>query len=143
MSLPGIRSVPSWGSFSSLANAAQGRFESEPIASCAVGGALRFDVAGHLGFDDHLLAVRDAKTGRETAAVRHGSVREGWSAATVRCPDGPFTIVAADNSRWSWFAFRPPVEIGSASLAAERIIDAAWPLLLTGLILAGVAARWT
>lgn len=135
--------VPSWGSYSARANAAEGRFESEPIAPCTAGRVLRFDVAGHLGFDDHLLAVRDVRTGREDPAVRSGPVRNGWSTATVACPEGPFTIVAVDHSRWSWFAFRPPVEIGTASIAAERVIDAAWPLLLAGVILLGVAARWT
>ena len=134
---------PAWGSFSREGNAAVGRFESDPIDGCALGGALQFDVAGHLGFDDHRLAVRDVRTGRETAAVRWGPVRNGWSTATVPCPDGAFTIVAVDNSRWSWFAFRPPVEVGSASVAAERLIDAGWPMLLTGLLLLGLAARWT
>ena len=134
---------PAWGSFSSDGNTAVGRFESEPIDGCRLGGALQFDVAGHLGFDDHRLAVRAVRTGRETPVVRWGPVRNGWSTATVPCPDEAFTIVAADNSRWSWFAFRPPVEIGAASIAAERLIDAGWPMLLTGLILLGLAARWT
>ena len=51
-------------------------------------------------------------------------------------------LVAADNSRWSWFAFRPPVEIGWLSIAAERMIELAWPMLLSGVILMALAARW-
>jgi hypothetical protein len=134
---------PSWGSFSSLANRAQGRFESEPIESCTVGGALKFEVAGHLGFDDHTLAVRDVRSGRETRVVRRGSTHDGWGTATVACPSGPFTIVATDDSRWSWFAFRPPVEVGTASMWSERLIDAAWPIFLSGLIFMAAVARWT
>jgi hypothetical protein len=134
---------PSWGSFAAGGNEAQGEFESLPIARCELGSRLRFEVAGHLGFDDHRLAVRTADGGRERQVGRRGPMLDGWSPATVACPDAPFTVTAADHSRWSWFAFRPPVEIGWASVAAEALIARAWELLLAALALLALAARWT
>jgi hypothetical protein len=70
--------------------------------------------------------------------------RERWVNVTVRCPPGPFAIVARDETDGSWFGFREPVEIGWPSAAAAVLIEnSRAPLVaLVSLAVLGLAIRW-
>jgi hypothetical protein len=61
----------------------------------------------------------------------------------VRCPSGPFTVVASDDSPISWFAFRQPAEIGAGSAIAESLIQRSSLLgiVVGGLVLLGLASE--
>ena len=132
----------SWGSFSERGNPSIGRFESEPIEACRA-GRLRLQVAGYLGGKKQYLAVKDLRTGRETA-VRIGALpREGWLETTVPCPEGPYALIAQDETPDTWFAFREPVEIGWGSSLAESLIARGRGLLFLSLGFAFLAARLT
>jgi hypothetical protein len=132
---------PIWGSFSASGNRAVGRFESEPVARCDLGGSLEFQVAGYLGLPGLRLAVRDVRSGREVE-VRPGILaREEWQSARVSCPDGPYAIIAADDRPDYWFAFRAPAEVGRASPVAESLIAISGRLLLAALAFGIFACR--
>jgi hypothetical protein len=134
-----------WGSFSGQRHRAQGRFESQPIASCQRGTHLRFPVAGYLGLPHQYLAVKELRSGRELE-VRPGRLaRESWISALVPCPDAPYAVIAVDESPDDWFAFREPVEVGGGSPVVESLIARSSELLLVALVMAvlGVVPRWT
>ena len=48
-----------WGTYNGEGNAARGRFESQPIEPCLLGGHLEFPLAGYLGLRRQYLAVKD------------------------------------------------------------------------------------
>ena len=131
-----------WGSFTDQGRAAQGRFDSQIMASCKSGGRLQFQVSGYLGWSGHYLAVKEQKSGRETAVRPSRVPKESWVSVTVPCPSGPFTVVAVDAAADSWFAFREPVEVGGLSLLSEWLIGKARGMLLVSLGLALLSARW-
>ena len=133
----------SWWSLSEEARKAKGHFESQSMA-CQVGGRLKFEVAGYLGWEGQYLAVRNLRTGRDQAVMPARLARERWAEVVVPCPRDPFEIVAIDDTDSSWFAFREPVEIGRPSVAAEALIRnsrAPFIVLLAGAVL-GIAVRW-
>jgi hypothetical protein len=133
----------SWWSMSDLGRKAKGQFESQPM-TCQVGGRLRFEVAGYLGWEGNYLAVRNLRTGNDVVVVPAHLARERWAEVVVPCPLDAFKIVGADETETSWFAFREPVEIGWPSVAAEVLIRnsrEAFVVLLAGALLA-VAVRW-
>jgi hypothetical protein len=132
-----------WGSYSNRGRRAEGRFDSQPVAACGWGQRLRFPVSGYLGLPHQYLALKDVSSGRDLPIVPPTLPRESWVDAIVRCPDRPFAVTAIDATGESWFAFREPVEVGWASLAAERLIKWSRELFLAALALAGLAARWT
>ena len=131
----------SWGSLSGVGNPAKGRFESEPL-TCR-GGFLKFELAGYVGQTNQRLALKDLSSARELAVRASYLPRERWVDAFVRCPDGPFEIVAVDDDPATWFAFREPVEMGPGSLLAESLITSSSGLLGAALLLAFVVARLT
>ena len=92
----------SWGSLSGVGNAAKGRFESEPLTR---GRFLKFELAGYVGQTNQRLALKDLSSAREQAVRASYLPRERWVDAFVRCPDGPFEIVAVDDDPATWFAF--------------------------------------
>jgi hypothetical protein len=132
----------SWGSFSERGDSSMGRFESEPIAACRT-GRLRLQVSGYFGGDKHYLAVKDLRTGREAAVKLRGVPRESWLETSVPCPEGPYALIAQDDTPRTWFAFREPIEIGWASSLAESLIARSRVLLIISLGLAFLAARLT
>lgn len=132
-----------WGSYSDQGNPAQGRFESEPIDSCQLGGRLEFPLAGYLGLPHLYLAVKDLRSGREIEVRPGRFAREDWRSSLVSCPPGPYAVVAIDERPDYWFAFREPVEVGRASPAAESLIAMSPELLLVALAMALLGARWT
>jgi hypothetical protein len=134
--------VTTWWSLSSKGRSAEGEFESQPL-SCQSAGRLKFLVAGYLGWENQYLAVRTLNTHRDTPVHPVRLAREDWADAVVPCPSEPFEIVAIDKSPDSWFSFREPVEVGRGSLAAEWLIEQSQPLLIIGLALVGLAARWS
>jgi hypothetical protein len=128
-----------WGSFTSRHNQAQGRFESTPVPECS--GRLQFEVAGYLGERGLSLAVRSMESGRETPVEVPDLAGERWMQAYVRCPDGPFQIVAVDASARYWFAFRSPVNVPLGSMLAQQLIAASRTLLIVAIALAVIAVR--
>jgi hypothetical protein len=132
----------SWGSYSGSGNGAEGRFESQPV-TCQAGGHLKFEVSGYLGLPRQRLTVRDLRSGRDRDVVPDEIARESWVEAVVRCPEGPFEVVAVDENASFWFAFREPVEAGTGSLWAEALIANSSELLFVSLMLAFLAARRT
>ena len=135
--------APSWWSLPGEGRRAKGTFESRPMA-CQLGRRLKFEVAGYLGWEGQYLAVRNLRTGRDLAIMPARLARESWVEVVVPCPPDPFTIVGTDETESSWFAFREPVEIGGASIAAEAVIRHSREVfiaLVAGTVLA-FAVRW-
>jgi hypothetical protein len=132
-----------WGSYGSRGRGDEGRFDSELLQKCAVGGRLQFQVSGYLGGPNQYLAVSEMNSGRERPVIPSRVPREIWLRASVPCPTGPFSIVAIDADPDSWFAFRAPVEVGRGSLLSEWLISKARALLFASLALAVLAVRWT
>lgn len=118
-----------------------GRFESEPLR-CNSTSQLRFEVAGYLGWPDQYLALREQGT-RDRAISPSVLAGEQWADVILRCPAGPFTIVAIDQAADSWFAFREPVEIGRASRFVEWLIRRSRGMLFVSLALTVLLVRWT
>jgi hypothetical protein len=131
----------SWGSLSAVGNPAKGRFESQPLTCRA--GFLKFELAGYVGQSNQRLALKALSSARELAVSASHLPRERWVDAFVRCPDGPFEIVAVDDDPATWFAFREPVEMGPGSVVAESLIASSSGLLAAALLLAFVVARLT
>jgi hypothetical protein len=140
--VPGDPLARSWGSFTEKGNGSTGRFESEPIRSCQ-GSRLKFQIAGYLGGDKQYLAVRDLRTGQDTALQLAGLPRESWVDAFVRCPPGAYSVIASDTTPDTWFAFREPVEFAWASSLVELLIAHSRTLLFISLSLIFLAARRT
>jgi hypothetical protein len=134
--------IATWWSLSSKGRSAEGEFDSQPLA-CQSTGRLKFLVAGYLGWENQYLALRTVNASRDTPVHPVRLAREDWADAVVRCPSGPFEIVAIDKSADSWFSFREPVEVGLGSLVSEWLIDRSQTLFIIGLALAGLAARWS
>jgi len=111
-----------WDSYAGGRAKAQGRFESQPV-QCKDYDQLRFEIAGSPGAQGMRLFLKATDSGRETLVRPALAGGPGWSAVSVRCPPGPFTVVAIDESPTAWFAFRQPSEIGWASSAAESMIQ--------------------
>jgi hypothetical protein len=131
------------GSYTNRGNPSMGRFESQPVLPCVRTAFLKFEVAGYLGQPGLSLRVKDVTSGREHNVLPRQLAKESWLNAHVSCPDEPFTIVAEDLTPDAWFAFRDPVEIGWASVAADWLIARARGLLLISLTLAYLAIRLT
>jgi hypothetical protein len=81
------------------------------------------------------------ESGRETPVEVPDLAGERWMQAYVRCPDGPFQIVAVDASARYWFAFRSPVTVPLGSMLAQQLIAASRTLLIVAIALAVIAVR--
>jgi hypothetical protein len=129
---------PSWGSYTTGFDTAQGRFESAPLPECS--GFIRIEVAGYLGWRGLSLVLQNLQSGTQTPIETDVPAQEQWTAVVVRCPSAPFSIVAIDANTHSWLAFRSPVVIGLGSGLAQRLVDQSWGLLLfvTALALVGL-----
>ncbi len=121
-----LTSHPTWGSFGASGAAATGEWTSAPL-SASLGGWLKFETAGDLGREGVALELRDAQTHALLAEVRPTKVPgEGWRAAYVRAPRGPFVVVARDASPERWLAFSGPVEMSSLSYFAWQTVKNGW-----------------
>lgn len=120
---PPLDYTPTWGSHAEAGpgGAATGLWKSAPLES-PLGAWLKFEVAGDLGRPGESqlsLALEDARTGAHLAEITPDRpAGDSWRSAYVRVPQGPFVIVARDDSTTSWFAFSPPVEMGKLSYLA-------------------------
>ena len=114
-----------WDSYAGGRSKGQGRFESKPI-ECREYDQVRFEVAGDLRARGMQLLLQPVGGGRDTPVRPPPVGGTGWTPVSVRCPDGPFTVVAIDKSPTAWFAFRQPAEIGWASSTAESMIQQSW-----------------
>jgi hypothetical protein len=133
-----------WLSLSNEGKKAKVRFVSGPL-TCELGNQLKFEVSGYLGWKGQYLALKNLRTGVDTAVVPSRLAQEDWTEVIVPCPRDQFEIVAIDDSEDSWFGFREPVEIGWASVVAESMIRHARGSLVGLLTLAVLALgiRWT
>ena len=122
--------VRGWDSYADGGAAAQGTLETD-VLRCEDFHRLRFEVTGWPGTTGLRLALKDARTGRETPVEPPLGSGPGWRSVHVACPPGPFSIVAADTSATSSFGFRPPTEIAWGSAIAETLIQrASWVAFL-------------
>jgi hypothetical protein len=108
--------------------------ESKPI-ECGEYDQVRFEVAGAVRGRGMQLFLQPAGGGRDTPVRTPLVAGSGWTAVSVRCPGGPFRVVAVDQSPTAWFAFRQPAEIGWASSTAESLIQQSWAIGVAALIL--------
>ena len=131
--------VSVWDSYAGGRAKGQGRFESKPI-ECGEYDQVRFEVAGAVRGRGMQLFLQPAAGGRETPLRTPLFGGAGWTAISVRCPSGPFRVVAVDESSTAWFAFRQPAEIGWASSTAEAMIQQSWAFGVAALILTLLAA---
>ena len=100
---------------------------------------MRFEVAGDVRARGMQLLLRPVGGGRDTPVRPPLVAGAGWTAVSVRCPDGPFTVVAIDESPTAWFAFRQPAEIGWASSTAESMIQQSWAFGAAAILMAFLA----
>ncbi len=114
--------LTAWESYSRYGQAGRGRLESEPI-NCTMLRHVRFELSGSTREPGLQLALHDVGSERESLVQPALGSPGGWRGVSVPCPNGPFTVVAVDDSETSWFAFRLPAEIGSASIMAESAIQ--------------------
>lgn len=117
---------------------AVGSFESKPIA-CQQFHHLRFEVFSSSSWSGLKLAVHDLRADRDTNLGMPWDRTAGWNPIVVRCPDGPFTIRASDDSQQAWLAVRPPTEMAWASTIAAWMIQQARFIGLFALGICGVA----
>jgi hypothetical protein len=96
------------------------RFESQPI-TCKEFEHLRFEVASSASWSGLRLSLHRVDSGEERP-IRPPKGAKGWNSVFVHCPDGPFTVIASDDSSTNWLAVREPTEIGPGSMLAERLI---------------------
>ncbi len=114
--------LPVWDSYGPQRAKSKGRFRSATV-NCGGFPYLRFEVAGSLRDAGMRLSLEDSVTGAETIVKPPLGAGPGWIATSVRCPEHPFTVAAADDSTTGWFSFRQPAEAAWASVLAERIIQ--------------------
>jgi hypothetical protein len=114
--------LTAWESYSRYGRAGRGKLESQPI-SCATFQHVRFELSGSTREPGLRLALHKAGSDSDILVQPGPGAAGGWRGVSVRCPDGPFTVVAVDDSETSWFAFRLPAEIGRASIMAESAIQ--------------------
>ncbi|MGH7997101.1 MAG: hypothetical protein ACREFX_12195 [Opitutaceae bacterium] len=120
-----------WGSYGSAARPAVWR--SGPLSD-AVGGWLRFYLAGRPAAPGASLEIRDAATGRLWRTVKPDRTPgDTWRAAYVPAPPGAFIVVAREAAPSRWFAFSEPSEMGRWSYWA-------WRAVRRGALLAELAA---
>lgn len=130
-----------WGSWSAPHQEARATFESLPIRKSHL-PYLEIAVAGWLGGDDMSLELVEMGAGRRSS-VKPARIPGGrWLNCYVKAPAGEFRIAAKDANETSWFAFKPPRELGRLSFWAIRVLSA-WSYLLfagLGLFLFNLAA---
>ena len=121
----------SWGSFSSLGNAARGTMAGTPI-DCPL-PYLELQFSGYLGERGDLsFGWRDLQSQRFTAFHPSKSAREHWRTEYVGAPAGKFRLEATDGDPDFWFAFREPVAVGRLSYYAGYLLRHGVPILFTG-----------
>jgi hypothetical protein len=131
--------IPVWDSYGAARARTTGTFESAPV-NCGEYRYLRFEVAGNLRDSSTRLTLKDTVTGAETAVRPPLGAGSGWIGASVRCPDHPFVVTAADDSATSWFAFRQPAVIAWPSTIAEGAIQQWRIIALAAAVLIVLAA---
>ena len=125
-----------WGSYDGDGDAV-GIFRSKPIA-CRSGALVRVDVAGQLNEGPmELRTVTASGRVRQWAPRYLDSGR--WSPTWIRCPPGPFRVVARDLDPTRWFAIGSPIEYGWLSFLAEVALAHAWLVITAGALLLGAA----
>lgn len=124
-----------WGSYSESGPEARGSMESESFRPELP--YVQFDVAGNPR-GATILSLRDVKTGKEarvTAAIRND---ENWRAGIVRVPGHDLHIIARDDSREDWIAFREPRDLGRLSYYTQQIVSNRQNLFRVGVALLAV-----
>jgi SAM-dependent methyltransferase len=120
---PGVTGYPPpvFDSYAAADANGEARFESQPI-TCRDLGYIRFDVNSSASWSGLRLSLKRVQSGEESRVVPPWFAPGGWFGASVRCPEGPFTVVAVDSSPTSWFAIRQPAEIALGSAVAESLV---------------------
>ena len=114
--------APVFDSYAAADSRGEARFESQPI-HCRDLRHIRFEVNSSTSWSGLRLSLKRVESGEETRVVPPWFAPPGWFGISVRCPEGPFTVVAVDSSPTSWFAFRQPAEVALGSALAESLIQ--------------------
>ena len=130
-----------WGTYSSQGSLAEGRFESETVQPCELGGRLRFSVAGYLGLPGESLAILSIGPSRDTQIKPPTPAQERWADVDVPCPAGAYRLVAEDARPDYWFAFQEPVEVGRWSSVAELLIAHAFQFFVVAVAIVALVMR--
>jgi hypothetical protein len=137
--LPRDPPTRAWGSYTARGAASEGRFESEILAPCRLGGRLRFVVAGEIGTPRLSVQLNEQGSGRVVDVRPRRPPAGEWVDVLVPCPNRPYTLVAIDERPDGWLAFREPVEIGWASRLAEALIARSASMLAIALAVTAFA----
>jgi len=113
---------PVFDSYAASDSRGEARFESQPI-TCQDLRHIRFEVNSSASWSGLQLSLKRLQSGKESRVVPPWFAPGGWFGVSVRCPEGPFTIVAVDSSPTSWFAFRQPAEVALGSALAESLVQ--------------------
>jgi hypothetical protein len=118
----------SWGTYSAQGALACGSFESLPVRKSAL-PFLEIPVAGDLGEPGLSLELVEVATGKTTPVRPAHTAGQQWLNACVPAPAGEFKIVARDDNKTKWFAFKAPREMGRLSFWAMHFL-AGWKYFL-------------
>jgi hypothetical protein len=137
---PGRDGLPALGTWSATeAAATTGTWTSAPLATSAA--FLQIRIVGALHPPATSLVLRTAD-GREVGPLQNDfSSPDRWKRINFPAPDGPFQIVARDNSASDWFAFTAPVEVSRLAWLAGKVLRPPAGWIGVGILVAlGVAA---
>ncbi len=118
------------------------RFESQPV-SCRDFRHAQFEIASSANWSGLQLSLQSVESGQETRVSPPWFDARGWATVAVRCPEGPFRVIAVDSSPTSWFAFRQPAEVALGSALAGSLIQQSRFIGFTAIVLVVVALAST
>ena len=130
-----------WGSY----NPDQGAFAAKGVFVSSLmqptHDTLIFPVMGYVGFDDIELKLVEEGSGKVTPIRPEELTLEGvdhWRSISVKSPQEPYRIIAADRSDTLWMAFANPRVVGRLSVITNNMISnshAYWAISLLILLL--------
>lgn len=137
----GLDGLPALGTRNATNGSATGNWTSAPLTSSAA--LLQVRVIGSLHPPTTSLVLRTAD-GREIPPMQNGfSSPDRWKRINFPVPDGPFQIVARDESASDWLAFTAPVEITRLNWIAGKVLRPTVGWIALGVLVAlAVAALY-
>jgi hypothetical protein len=117
---PGRDGLPALGTWNAANAAITGTWTSTPITTSVA--LLQIRVLGTLRPPSTSLVLRTAD-GQEIVPLQNNfSSPDKWKRINFPAPDGPFQIVARDDSAADWFAFTAPVEVSRIAWLAGKVL---------------------
>lgn len=135
-----------WGSFINNGEnpaASSASFKSKPLRELRF-PYLEFMTTGYLRYNPRslYLRVRNPISGKYKQVLPAMDLEARWLPATIRAPEGPLVIEAADMDQIRWFAFCAPREKSTASAFTDYIASHGLLLLWFGLGCLICSALW-